>query len=60
MSMMKNACLEQVCLNDIEVSKKGSISDIAKIAGGNNSIVFLYATGIIHHEFAPEKTDCKR
>jgi hypothetical protein len=34
--MVRNVCLEQVCLNGTEGSKKGSESENAKIAGKTN------------------------
>jgi hypothetical protein len=46
---------EQVCLNGIKCSKKGSESENAKIADEKFFTAFFYAKGIIHHEFVLEK-----
>jgi hypothetical protein len=53
--MVKNVYLEQVCLNGIQGSKKGSVSENTKIAGENNVDCILYAKGIIHKKFVTEK-----
>jgi hypothetical protein len=41
-------------LNGIKLSKKGSESENANIAGGKNVDCIFYTEGIIHHEFMPE------
>jgi hypothetical protein len=51
---VKNVYGEQVCLNG-KKKVHTSESDNAKIAGKTKLTAFLYAKGIIHHQFVPEK-----
>jgi hypothetical protein len=47
--------IENVCLNGIKGSEKGSKSENAKFSGENKVDCIFYAKGTIHYEFVLEK-----
>jgi hypothetical protein len=52
---VKHVDREQVCLNGIKGSKKGSERENTKIVAENDvGRIFFYAKGIIHHVVVPE------
>jgi hypothetical protein len=52
---VKNAYLEQVCLNGRRRSRELSVSENAKVAGGDDVCCILDAKNDIRHEIVPKK-----